>query len=245
MYNDFISERQRYRDELTGVITQIRSQISAAINSAAGAITDAANSAQYVPKSTDTTGSGIGSGTASTGSGGGSAQSAQKTRYKIDITYYNSYQDYVNKRNGEIHYIGGYNSAEEAKKAAQDEWSKLKKIYPNRYFIVGQPVAYAKGGLANFTGPAWLDGTPSAPERILSPKQTKLFKSMVSSLEKASSNSVSYGSTFGYNVGDIITTIQVDKLDNQTDINRLAKLVEDKIVKDIRNKVSVSVSKGV
>jgi hypothetical protein len=26
---------------------------------------------------------------------------------------------------------------------------------------------YATGGLANFTGPAWLDGTPSRPEYVL------------------------------------------------------------------------------
>ena len=68
---------------------------------------------------------------------------------------------------------------------------------------------------------------------------------MVSSLEHTASKSSSFSSSLGYNIGDIITTIQVDKLDNQTDINRLAKQVEDKIVKDIRNRVSVSVSKGV
>lgn len=32
---------------------------------------------------------------------------------------------------------------------------------------------FAKGGLANYTGPAWLDGTKSAPEMVLNPSDTK------------------------------------------------------------------------
>ena len=69
---------------------------------------------------------------------------------------------------------------------------------------------------------------------------------MVSSLEKSANNStINSGFNSSYNIGEINTTIKVDKLDNQTDINKLAKQVEDKIVKDIRNRVSVSINKGV
>jgi hypothetical protein len=34
---------------------------------------------------------------------------------------------------------------------------------------------YKTGGLADFTGPAWLDGTKSKPEYILNAEQTKSF----------------------------------------------------------------------
>lgn len=43
---------------------------------------------------------------------------------------------------------------------------------------------FDKGGIADFTGPAWLDGTKRRPERILSPIQTQLFEQMVASLEE-------------------------------------------------------------
>lgn len=33
--------------------------------------------------------------------------------------------------------------------------------------------AYASGGLADFTGPAWLDGTKSKPEMVLNPDDTE------------------------------------------------------------------------
>ena len=97
------------------------------------------------------------------------------------------------------------------------------------------------GGLADYTGLAWLDGTKSNPERVLSPRQTKLFESMVHSLEKSTNSNVNSSFGSSYNIGDINTSIQVAKLDNQTDINQLAKQVEDKIVKTIRNRVTISV----
>ena len=34
---------------------------------------------------------------------------------------------------------------------------------------------FKTGGLADFTGPAWLDGTKSAPEAVLNAAQTKAF----------------------------------------------------------------------
>ena len=43
---------------------------------------------------------------------------------------------------------------------------------------------YKKGGLADFTGPAWLDGTKSNPEAVLDAAQTKAFMSFTDKLAK-------------------------------------------------------------
>jgi len=256
MYNDFLAERQRYKDELDKLITQIQTNISSAVGSAANAISSAANSAQVIPDK-----SGIGSGSGGVASGG---TSVQQTKYRAEINSV-ARDSYTGRTLNIKGNLGGYTSRDKATAAAkayierqeqalrdaiiQDFEAKGMGYLIPKIKVTSQGgfgiVPYARGGLANFTGPAWLDGSPSQPERILSPKQTKLFESMVSSLEHTASKSSSFGSSLGYNIGDIITTIQVDKLDNQTDINRLAKQVEDKIVKDIRNRVSVSVSKGV
>ena len=42
--------------------------------------------------------------------------------------------------------------------------------------------AYATGGLNTYTGPAWLDGTPSKPEYVLNSKQTEAFLALVQQL---------------------------------------------------------------
>lgn len=44
-------------------------------------------------------------------------------------------------------------------------------------------IKYATGGLADFTGPAWLDGTPSKPEYVLNAAQTERFFSLIDVLE--------------------------------------------------------------
>lgn len=122
--------------------------------------------------------------------------------------------------------------------------SEVLKILSNA--TIGNPGSYirkyAKGGLADYTGLAWLDGTPSAPEAILDPNQTKIFASMVKAMEKMAYvkvpsfgqtvPSVSPGDMSNITFGDII--IQVDKLDSDRDLNELAKKIEDRIASDMR-----------
>ena len=47
---------------------------------------------------------------------------------------------------------------------------------------------FASGGLATFTGPAWLDGTRNAPEAVLNPLQTEHFMHFTDTLDKMYAN---------------------------------------------------------
>lgn len=244
MYDDFISERERYRDELQDVIDTIQSEITAAIEGAAQAIQEAADNIEFTNPTPSYGGDGDGGGSNTPTNpepnpGGG--QSSQK--YKIVVRL--SGQDTDGEKVGINKTLEGYSSPEEAIEAAKafiEEFVKSEKLMAYGYQPL-IPIAYAKGGLANFTGPAWLDGTKSAPERILSPRQTQLFESMVSSLEKASNNS-NINSALGssYKIGDINTNINVEKLDNETDIDTVARQVENRIMKSIRNRVSLAIA---
>ena len=55
--------------------------------------------------------------------------------------------------------------------------------------------SYKTGGLADFTGPAWLDGTPSKPEYVLNSAQTERFFSLVDVLEGFDKQNTSNKST--------------------------------------------------
>jgi len=99
---------------------------------------------------------------------------------------------------------------------------------------------YARGGIADFTGPAWLDGSKRDPERILSPRQTELFDILVSSLEDLSVHVPSFpsfdwareGSTEGgFSFGDIV--INVAHLDSDTDYDDMAERVLDSVMQKI------------
>ena len=269
IYNDFIDERQKYRDELDGVIKQIQEEISASIISAGTAIQNAANSIQFsAPQqpATDTSGGSGGptgpGGTEPTGPGGGEPRGTeQHFKAEINSTARDSYTGRTKKVPGTL---SGYTSREAAKSAAEEyirrqeqalrdeieeDFRKKNKehLIPNIQ-ITSQGgfgiYPYKQGGLASFTGLAWLDGTKSNPERVLSPKQTKLFESMVSSLEHVSLNNSNINSALGssYNIGDINTSINVEKLDNETDIEKVARQVENRIMKSIRNRVSIAIA---
>ena len=154
--------------------------------------------------------------------------------------------DYQNNKNGKKAItLGGFSTEAEAINGADSYINSQSKIHPWKVYKALKPYLnpYKQGGLANFTGPAWLDGTKSEPEAVLNAKQTRLFTSMVSSLERAAANNSNINSALGssYNIGDINTSINVEKLDNETDINKVAKQVENRIMKSIHNRVVLSV----
>ena len=99
---------------------------------------------------------------------------------------------------------------------------------------------YEKGGIADYTGLAWLDGSPTDPERILTPYQNKLFETMVQALERMSRISipsmpniggVQTGSGSNVSVGDII--VNVDNLDTDDDYEELAERVSSVLMERI------------
>ena len=88
---------------------------------------------------------------------------------------------------------------------------------------------YKTGGLADFTGPAWLDGTPSKPEYILNAAQTERFFSLVNILEGFDKQDTSNKST-GDNYFDI--NIQVEKLESDYDVEQVADKIRKMIYED-------------
>ena len=104
----------------------------------------------------------------------------------------------------------------------------------------GYKFMYKKGGMADYTGPAWVDGSPQDPERILSPYQTKLFESMVQALERMSMINISSMPNYGnavaaggnpVSVGDIV--VNVENLDTDDDYEELAEKVSSVLMERI------------
>lgn len=90
---------------------------------------------------------------------------------------------------------------------------------------------FKTGGLADFTGPAWLDGTKSAPEIVLNAQDTKNFlqlRDILSDLFKGG-NFERSGSS-GDNYYDI--DINVDEISNDYDVDQLAARIKQQIVQD-------------
>ena len=104
-------------------------------------------------------------------------------------------------------------------------------------------VAFKTGGLADFTGPAWLDGTKSRPELVLNQRDTENFIQLKDILSSILSNNLrNYTST--ENNGDTTydIDINVESIGNDYDVDKVASRVKALIVEDARYRNNNAVS---
>jgi hypothetical protein len=94
----------------------------------------------------------------------------------------------------------------------------------------GKLKKYALGGIADFTGPAWLDGTKSKPELILSAKDTQNFIALKDILASLMGGEGGKAQSTGDNYFDI--HINVDELGSDYDVDQLVTRIKQKIYED-------------
>lgn len=88
---------------------------------------------------------------------------------------------------------------------------------------------YKTGGLADFTGPAWLDGTKAKPEYVLNSVQTKGFLTLVDVLDSIKNHSSTPKSENAVgNTYDI--DINIETVKEEADIDKIAEKVQKSIV---------------
>ena len=98
---------------------------------------------------------------------------------------------------------------------------------------------YASGGLADFTGPAWLDGTKTKPEMVLNPLQTKHFITLVDilgSLMSYRGQPTETLSSSHQEKNEIIYNLEVNvqKMASDYDAEQMIKQIEEKLLKASR-----------
>ena len=89
---------------------------------------------------------------------------------------------------------------------------------------------YKSGGLADFTGPAWLDGTKSHPELVLNARDTENFIQLKDIL----SNALKHDSNKTENSGDNYFEIHIDveRIEDDYDVEQLASKIKGIIQQD-------------
>ena len=106
----------------------------------------------------------------------------------------------------------------------------LKAIKKQDKYKKATALSFKTGGIADYTGPAWLDGTPSKPELVLNSTDTKNFLALRDVLSSAMSSidttSNSYGGDTMYEIN-----INVDHLNNDYDVDKVVEKVKKEITK--------------
>ncbi len=141
--------------------------------------------------------------------------------------------DYAGDKSGERQYFLNdpiYKVLDEKNGYLLTRWHKLNTGYTG-WFKKSEVKAYAKGGLADFTGPAWLDGTKSKPELVLNARDTENFiqlKDILSNLLRGDTSSGNSGDNY------FEIHIDVDSLNNDYDVEQLATKIKKMINDDAR-----------
>lgn len=187
---------------------------------------------------------GTGSGSGSGGGGGGNG-----TQYVYKV--YGS--------NGFVRYVDSQQKAQAVISQGQQSGMKLNFKKVNKSKLGKDVKVYGTGGQADYTGPAWLDGTFSRPERVLDPEQTSAFDNLVDILDTWSPdefdtmrnmmNAMSYIDTssmlpkFNLNdlgsgsnstsIGDVYITLNEAKLEEDADYSAVAQRVGEEFAKQL------------
>lgn len=87
----------------------------------------------------------------------------------------------------------GAESIEEVIRIANDMGGAVKNVTTGEIYQIPSLLAYAQGGMVDYTGPAWVDGTKSQPEAFLDPEDTRNIAELTAVLsEKKSSSSIPF-----------------------------------------------------
>lgn len=100
---------------------------------------------------------------------------------------------------------------------------------------------FATGGLVNYTGPAWVDGTPTRPEAFLNAQDTQRIGeaakilAQIPALNGASEN-------VSTNIGDttIEIHINVENIESDYDVDQMIERVKNDII-DVSKPIGTSV----
>lgn len=203
------------------------------------------------------------------GNGNTSGGNAEDNTVKGDATFKNknykvySYDDATTDRKGFVIYGNGKNVSFKVHdeqggriliSGTDGKGQKIDKRWvPKRYF------QYADGGLVDYTGPAWVDGTKAKPEAFLSAEDTRLLKSKIFSNSAYSLRSTleaieNLGKTFanvstGENSGQSINieklevAIQPGVISSDYDAKRAGEMALEEMVRIARKTTNRVVSR--
>ena len=185
--------------------------------------------------------------TTSAKNSGSSSKGSSSSKKTTKVTKYQAtYPTIGSKRGGTLK---GYTSPEEAEKAARSKINSIcRELSGSSSSMIGEwartfyskikVTAYAKGGLNQATGLAWLDGTKAKPERVLSPYQTELFEDLLKTLHAIRTVQVPQAvvrpqlpeTVQNQPLTIESITVNVERLEKEADYDAMAERVGEKIM---------------
>lgn len=98
---------------------------------------------------------------------------------------------------------------------------------------------YKYGGLVDYTGPAWVDGTPSDPEAFLSAPDTKMIRELIDYLHYVPTPYMTrydpsmFNNTNSSNIESIVVNINEASISDDADIENLANRIGEQFTREL------------
>ena len=86
----------------------------------------------------------------------------------------------------------GAESIDEVIQMANEMGASIKDVTTGKVYQIPSLLAYAQGGMVDYTGPAWVDGSKSKPEAFLDPEDTQNIAELTAVLSSRKSSSVPF-----------------------------------------------------
>lgn len=153
-------------------------------------------------------------------------QEGQKVKYKYNITYFDNETERQN-----------YDKKVAEYQALARELANARAFYKtnkNASFVsaFNRLYGYDTGGLADYTGLAWLDGTPASPEMVLNSRDTENFIQLKDILNDIMSTKINNDNPKGDYYFEI--QIDVDKVTSDYDVDQIADRIKQQITNEAR-----------
>ena len=108
------------------------------------------------------------------------------------------------------------------------------KYTPPQHYYRGKVRKYKNGGYVNYTGPAWVDGSPGSPEAFLNSSQTRMFENLTLAIQKMYNNNGYQG--FNGNVSIENITIKTDELNSSQDFAKAGNALASSLQEALRQR---------
>ena len=206
---------------------------------------------------TSATGGLVSNNSSSSSSGGGSSSSSSKSSTSKKTSSSSSKTNkndgvahgwyyHISKSGETISKVGPYSTREEAQ--SRGSATQKKMGYGYKYYTK----YYLNGGLADYTGYAWVDGTKTKPESFLDAEDTQLLakfmeyakkSSFIPTLDKVNMRSPSIENDNSVTIHNVDIKIESGVVKNKEDAERLGSTVANQLMKIARQSGNISVSR--
>lgn len=138
-------------------------------------------------------------------------------------------------------FMGKYKIKQTSYDSKNKRWMYYLDTTPDAWFS-GQQLKYQDGGMVDYTGPAWVDGTKSHPEAFLNPYQTEQIGALANALDSNTINNISGDTVVSFGSINFNVASMSSPADGQKALDAFVKGANDLMAKKgINTKINMNV----